>query len=88
MLNALYDGNIRIEQNWLPDLTINYNFAQVARFDRCVTCHRNISTTRPGTATEPLYPTLPVEDRELTLTIETPESNLNKTRRSARSTDW
>ncbi|HMP06394.1 MAG TPA: PDZ domain-containing protein [Lacipirellulaceae bacterium] len=72
VLNALYSGNVRIEQNWLPDLTINYNFAQVARFDRCTTCHRAIAATVPGTATEPLFPTLTAEQRNLTLTMETP----------------
>jgi cytochrome c2 len=73
VLNALYSGNIRVEQNWLPDMTINYNFAQAARFDRCTTCHRAISTTAPGTATDPLYPTLKDEDRNLTVTMATPE---------------
>ena len=47
-------------------MTINYNFAQAARFDRCTTCHRAISTTAPGTATDPLYPTVPKEQRDLT----------------------
>jgi cytochrome c2 len=73
VLNALYSGNIRIEQNWLPDLTINYNFAQAARFDRCTTCHRAISTTAPGTATDPLYPTLPDEQRDVTASMIVPE---------------
>jgi cytochrome c2 len=72
ILNALYSGNVRIEQNWLPDMTINYNFAQVARFDRCVTCHRAIAKTAPGTATEPLYPTVPKAQRERSVTLETP----------------
>jgi cytochrome c551/c552 len=73
VLNALYSGNVRIDQNWLPDLTINYNFAQVARFDRCTTCHRAISTTAPGAATDPLYPTLPEEQRKLTFQLPTPD---------------
>jgi cytochrome c2 len=72
VLNALYSGNIRIEQNWLPDMTINYNFAQAARFDRCTTCHRAISTTAPGTATDPLYPTLPEAQRDLAFQMATP----------------
>jgi cytochrome c551/c552 len=74
VLNALYSGNVRIEQTWLPDLTINYNFAQAARFDRCITCHRAISTTAPGTATDPLYPTVPEEERDLTLQMATAEA--------------
>lgn len=72
VLNALYDGNVRIEQNWLPDLTINYNFTQAARFDRCTTCHRAIATTQPGTATEPAYPSLDEDQRDLTIELETP----------------
>ncbi|MCC6494277.1 MAG: c-type cytochrome [Pirellulales bacterium] len=74
VLNALYSGNVRIDQIWLPDLTINYNFSQVARFDRCTTCHRSISKTAPGTATDPLYPTIPTAQRDLTLELATPES--------------
>ncbi|RIK85228.1 MAG: hypothetical protein DCC67_04205 [Planctomycetota bacterium] len=74
VLNALYSGNVRIDQIWLPDLTINYNFSQVARFDRCTTCHRSISKTAPRTATDPLYPTLPDDQRQLTVELATPES--------------
>ncbi len=36
---------LAIEQVWLPDLQINYNFCQVARFDRCTTCHQGIDKT-------------------------------------------
>jgi cytochrome c551/c552 len=72
VLNALYSGNVRVEQTWLPDMTVNYNFAQAARFDRCITCHRAIATTAPGTATDPLYPTVPDEQRDLTLTMNVP----------------
>ncbi|MBX3424123.1 MAG: c-type cytochrome [Pirellulales bacterium] len=73
VLSALYNGNIRIDQIWLPDLTINYNFSQVARFDRCTTCHRAISKTAPGTATDPLYPNVPKSERDFTATILAPE---------------
>ena len=72
VLNALYDGNIRIDQNWLPDLTINFNFSQAARFDRCTTCHRAISKAAPGTATDPAYPTIPDEQRDITAFVATP----------------
>ena len=34
-----------IQQIWLPDLTLNYNFRNVARFDRCTTCHQGIDGT-------------------------------------------
>ena len=44
---------LAVDQIWLPELTIDYNFRQVARFDRCVTCHQAIAKTAPGSATEP-----------------------------------
>jgi cytochrome c2 len=46
---------LQIDQIWLPTLTLNNNFRDVARFDRCVTCHQGIDTTAPGSATEPGY---------------------------------
>ncbi len=74
VLDALYDGNVRIDQIWLPDLTINYNFSNPARFDRCKTCHQAISQSAAGTPTEPAYPALPEEERERVLTMQTPDS--------------
>jgi len=74
VLDALYDGNVRIDQIWLPELTINFNFSEVARFDRCKSCHQAISQTAPGTASEPAYPTLPKSKRELSISLATPES--------------
>ena len=44
---------LAVEQIWLPDLTIDYNFREVARFDRCVTCHQAIEKTAPGSPAEP-----------------------------------
>ncbi len=35
-------GAPSIEQIWLPELTIDYHFRRVARFDRCTTCHQGI----------------------------------------------
>jgi len=32
----------KIQQISLPDLTINYNFKDVPRYDRCTTCHQGI----------------------------------------------
>ena len=32
----------RIQQISLPELTINYNFKEVPRYDRCATCHQSI----------------------------------------------
>jgi cbb3-type cytochrome oxidase cytochrome c subunit len=46
----LVDGFARplgIEQIWLPELTIDYHFRPVARFDRCITCHEGIDKSKP-----------------------------------------
>ena len=51
-----FNGPLQIEQLWLPDLTINNNFRNVARFDRCVTCHRGMDKTLPGAPHAPAYP--------------------------------
>lgn len=40
----------KIHQISLPDLTINYNFKEVPRYDRCATCHQGID--RPGYQTD------------------------------------
>lgn len=48
-------GGPRPDQIWLPKLTINYNFRDVPRFDRCITCHQAIDKTAPGAATDPGY---------------------------------
>ncbi len=45
----------KISQIWLPKLTINNNFSDVARFDRCTTCHQGLDKTAPGSAVEPAY---------------------------------
>ncbi|MBL9124673.1 MAG: hypothetical protein JNG90_13640, partial [Planctomycetaceae bacterium] len=59
---------LKIDQIWLPKLTINNNFRDVARFDRCTTCHQGISLTAPGSATAPLYP----HEMELSFEMPTP----------------
>ena len=74
VLNALYDGNVRIDQIWLPDMTINYNFSNPARFDRCKTCHQSISQSAPGAPHDPAYPNLPDEVKERVVTVVTPDS--------------
>ena len=61
---------LSIDQIWLPELTIDYNFRPVARFDRCVTCHQGIDKTEPGAVFQPAC--LRLETLELKLT--TPES--------------
>ncbi len=44
---------LAIEQIWLPELTLDYNFRRVARFDRCPTCHQGIDKTLPGSPFQP-----------------------------------
>jgi cytochrome c551/c552 len=65
-----FNGPLRIEQIWLPDLTINNNFRDVARFDRCVTCHRGTAKSVPGAPHDPAYP----EAETVTLTLATPSA--------------
>src|SRR4051812_13620884 len=72
VLDALYTGNIKLEQIWLPDMKINYNFSSVARYDRCIVCHRSIDKTASGSATEPAYPSVPRAKRFRMLQLATP----------------
>src|SRR5262249_51415922 len=37
-----FNSPLHIEPIWLPDLTLNNNFKEVARFDHCTTCHQAI----------------------------------------------
>jgi cytochrome c2 len=39
-----------IEQIWLPELTLDYHFGRVPRFDRCITCHQGIDSGGKATA--------------------------------------
>jgi cytochrome c2 len=72
VLDALYTGNIKLEQIWLPDMKINYNFSSVARYDRCIVCHRQIDKTAAGSATEPAYPAIPRDERNRIVQLGTP----------------
>jgi cytochrome c2 len=65
-----FNSPLQIKQTWLPNLTLNNNFREVARFDRCTTCHLGIDKTVAGSATEPGY--LPTE--RLTVQLATPEA--------------
>ncbi len=58
----------KIDQIWLPNLTINYNFRDVPRFDRCTNCHQGIDRTAPGSAVDPAYP----HEHIVTVSLETP----------------
>lgn len=60
---------LKIDQIWLPKLTINNNFRDVARFDRCTTCHQGIERTQPGSAVDPAY----VSSQEIDISLATPE---------------
>ncbi|MCC7474549.1 MAG: c-type cytochrome [Pirellulales bacterium] len=73
VLDALYTGNIKLDQIWLPEMKINYNFSFVARYDRCIVCHRAIDKTAPGSATEPAYPAIARGERERQVQLSTPE---------------
>ncbi|HEY4235325.1 MAG TPA: PDZ domain-containing protein, partial [Lacipirellulaceae bacterium] len=74
ILDALYNGNIKLEQIWLPDISINYNFRTVPRYDRCTNCHRAIDATAAGSATEPAYPDIPPGERLREIPLATPET--------------
>jgi len=63
-----FNGPLRIDQIWLPQLTLNNNFRDVARFDRCITCHKGMDKSVPGSPTDPAY-----RDMEtVTLSLATP----------------
>jgi cytochrome c2 len=58
----------KLDQIWLPNLTINNNFRDVARFDRCINCHQGIDRTTPGSAVDPAYP----HEQTVVVNLETP----------------
>ena len=50
-----FNGHLKPTQIWLPKLKINYGgMGDVARFDRCLTCHMNIDKVKAGGV--PAYP--------------------------------
>ncbi|HET6878623.1 MAG TPA: PDZ domain-containing protein, partial [Pirellulales bacterium] len=63
---------LKIDNIWLPQLTWNNNFRDVARFDRCTTCHQGIEKSAPGSAVSPGYPTI----ERLQLTLATPAAEV------------
>ncbi len=65
-----FNGPLRVDQIWLPKLTLNNNFRDVARFDRCTTCHQGMDKTMPGSPSEPAYHDL----ETVTVSIATPEA--------------
>jgi mono/diheme cytochrome c family protein len=69
IINA-FNSPLKIEQIWLPKLTLNNNFSDVARFDRCITCHQAIDKSAAGPGSLPAYPPRPHEF--VALTVKTP----------------
>ncbi len=65
-----FNGPLRIDQIWLPHLTLNNNFRDVARFDRCITCHKGMDKSVPGSPTDPAYR----QTETVTLSLSTPAS--------------
>ncbi|MEX0586309.1 MAG: c-type cytochrome, partial [Pirellulales bacterium] len=51
-----FGGPKKPHQIWLPDLKIKYPLNEVARFDRCMTCHQGMDKTLAGTASDPAFP--------------------------------
>ena len=50
-----FNSHLRIQQDWIPGLTINYGgMKDVARFDRCRTCHQAADLVEAGNV--PAYP--------------------------------
>ncbi len=63
-----FNGPLRVDQIWLPQLTLNNNFRDVARFDRCTTCHKGMDKSLPGAPTQPAYG----EQKAVTVSLPTP----------------
>ncbi len=61
---------LKIDNIWLPQLTWNNNFRDVARYDRCTTCHQGIDRTAPGSAVAQGYASV----ERLEVTLATPEA--------------
>jgi cytochrome c2 len=65
-----FNGPLRVDQIWLPQLTLNNNFRDVARFDRCTTCHKGMDKSMPGAPSEAAYR----EMETVTLSLPTPDA--------------
>ena len=62
-----FNSPLKIDNRWLPELPWNNNFKEVARFDRCGTCHMGMTKTLPGSAIDAAYPKLPVAPKKIVL---------------------
>ncbi len=79
-----FNSPLKIKQIWLPKLTLNNNFRDVARFDRCTTCHLGIDDTAPGSAVEPGYRPQEIVSTQLATPAKPPEAEDGKTAKSRR----
>ncbi|MFM8734470.1 MAG: PDZ domain-containing protein [Pirellulales bacterium] len=70
-----FNSPLRVDQIWLPQLTLNNNFRDVARFDRCTTCHRGMDKSQPGAPSEPGYP----QARTVEVALATPSAKPEST---------
>ncbi|MEZ6129942.1 MAG: hypothetical protein R3C59_14765 [Planctomycetaceae bacterium] len=43
-----FNGPFKVTQDWMPALSQTLGMTEIARFDRCRTCHQNIDRTAPG----------------------------------------
>ena len=65
-----FGGPLKPLQIWLPNLTIPAgSFGEVARFDRCISCHLGIDKTAPGTSDQPAFPA----SQRLTVFLDAPD---------------
>lgn len=78
-----FGGPLKPDQIWLPQLTVYNNFRDVARFDRCTTCHQGIDKTAPGSAITAGY--APVQT--ITLTLETPAEEPKRRKANAQESN-
>ena len=76
-----FGRSLAVEQIWLPELTIDYNFQDVARFDRCITCHQGIDQVQPGTPSRPAIAC----PEQLTLDLATPDDPPEESERTFES---
>ena len=67
-------ARLKVDQIWLPQLTLNNNFRDVARFDRCTTCHQAIDKTQAGSAVLPAY----AEQQTIKLQLATPKERRSR----------
>lgn len=43
-----FNGHLKVTQDWMPALHQTLGMTEIARFDRCRTCHMNMDRTAPG----------------------------------------